>query len=75
MVQSTMTAAGNKESANLPGEPGQPVSSASQEPQLPQHPTWRSEDLLMGSNEAYIIHGEDVYRLRRTRSGKLVLFK
>lgn len=35
----------------------------------------RSEDLLQGRREIWIAHGEDMYRLRLTSSGKLYLSK
>ncbi len=35
----------------------------------------RSEDLLQGSRELLIAHGQELYRLRLTRSGKLILGK
>ncbi|HEX5682715.1 MAG TPA: hemin uptake protein HemP [Ideonella sp.] len=38
-------------------------------------PTWRSEELLAGADEAQITHGDQVYRLRRTTTGKLILTK
>ncbi|HJV71172.1 hemin uptake protein HemP [Ideonella sp.] len=38
-------------------------------------PQWRSEDLLAGTDEALITHGDQVYRLRRTGTGKLILTK
>ena len=38
-------------------------------------PRWSTEQLLMGGKEAIIVHGELVYRLRLTRSGKLILYK
>lgn len=34
-----------------------------------------SEELLRGSKEILIRHGEEIYRLRLTRSGKLILQK
>lgn len=34
-----------------------------------------SGDLLAGRTEVEIVHGEDVYRLRQTRGGKLILTK
>lgn len=45
-----------------------------------QHPTepreaWRSEELLGGRSEVLIVHNDDVYRLRHTRQGKLILHK
>jgi hemin uptake protein HemP len=35
----------------------------------------RSEDLLQGRRELWIEHGDEMYRLRLTRSGKLYLTK
>lgn len=37
--------------------------------------TFRSQDLLQGQLEVFIEHGPHVYRLRLTRSGKLILQK
>lgn len=34
-----------------------------------------SADLLQGEREIHIAHGDQVYRLRVTRSGKLILQK
>jgi hemin uptake protein HemP len=34
-----------------------------------------SEELLRGAKEIWIRHGEEMYRLRLTRSGKLILQK
>jgi hemin uptake protein HemP len=41
----------------------------------PQHPQWNSDELLGASDEAHIVHRGDVYRLRRTLTGKLILTK
>lgn len=38
-------------------------------------PRWRSDELLAGTDEALISHGDQVYRLRRTGTGKLILTK
>lgn len=38
-------------------------------------PTWRSQELLQGQPEVRIVHGTEVYRLRRTALGKLILTK
>lgn len=35
----------------------------------------RSEELLQGGREVLIAHGQELYRLRLTRSGKLILGK
>lgn len=37
--------------------------------------THRSQDLLQGRREAWIEHGEEMYRLRLTANGKLYLTK
>jgi hemin uptake protein HemP len=37
--------------------------------------SWRSEELLGQRTEVLIIHGSEVYRLRRTRQDKLILYK
>ncbi|HQU45700.1 MAG: hypothetical protein B7Z73_08655 [Planctomycetia bacterium 21-64-5] len=37
--------------------------------------TLRSDDLLQGQVEVLIEHGPETYRLRLTRSGKLILQK
>ena len=44
------------------------------EPTIPLR-TLRSEDLLQGQPEVLIAHGNDIYRLRLTRNGKLILQK
>jgi len=42
----------------------------------PATPTvWTSAELLQGNVEAVIQHEEEVYRLRLTRQGKLILYK
>jgi hemin uptake protein HemP len=37
--------------------------------------SWRSEELLGERTEVLILHNDEVYRLRRTRQGKLILYK
>jgi len=37
--------------------------------------SWRSEELLGERTEVLILHGSEVYRLRRTRQDKLILYK
>jgi hemin uptake protein HemP len=37
--------------------------------------TWTSAQLLGQANEARILHGNEVYRLLRTRNQKLILVK
>jgi len=34
-----------------------------------------SDELLQDGDEVFIRHGEDLYRLRKTRQGKLILCK
>lgn len=36
---------------------------------------WRSEELFGSEVEVLIAHGDQLYRLRRTRNGKLILCK
>ena len=44
-------------------------------PTVQETPRWRSEELLGDGKEALIVHNEQVYRLCRTRNGKLILLK
>lgn len=44
-------------------------------PQVSHEPRWDAEQLLQGSKEAIIVLGQSIYRLRLTRSGKLILYK
>jgi hemin uptake protein HemP len=65
----------------------QPAPSASQPPrspptEIPRSPptqipreSWRSEELLGSRTEVLIEHNGELYRLRRTRQGKLILYK
>ncbi len=55
------------------GEPA-PPSEAALNPSL--RPTiYRSAELFAGGNEIWIEHGEEMYRLRITSQGKLLLTK
>jgi hemin uptake protein HemP len=58
-------------------EPAIPISALAGEssPARPSLPTITSEELLRGGREIQIRHGEDIYVLRRTRNGKLILTK
>ena len=38
-------------------------------------PSWSSDQLLGQATEAHIVHGNEVYRLLRTRNDKLILVK
>src|SRR5262245_16443179 len=54
----------------------QPTSAAADQPQPPAaRDVWRSEELLGIRTEVLIVHGSEVYRLRRTRQDKLILYK
>lgn len=57
-----------------PGTPTHPAPTAVQLA-VPSGPQWRSDELLAGKDEALITHGDQVYRLRRTGTGKLILTK
>jgi hemin uptake protein HemP len=37
--------------------------------------SWNSKELLGDRLEVLIVHGDEVYRLRRTRQDKLILYK
>jgi hemin uptake protein HemP len=57
----------------------QPVQESSppaavDSPRAPRD-SWRSDELLGTRDEVFILHNNDVYRLRRTRQGKLILYK
>jgi hemin uptake protein HemP len=52
----------------------QPADNASQK-DAPLEGEISSEQLLGGKAEVLIRHGEDLYRLRLTRNGKLILQK
>lgn len=63
-------------SAEKPVEPDPPAQAAGdREPLEPQRHSWRSDELLGEQNEVLIVHGSEVYRLRRTRQDKLILYK
>ncbi|WP_235823924.1 hemin uptake protein HemP [Actibacterium lipolyticum] len=42
---------------------------------VPTHPTYDAEALTKGGGQAQIVLGEQVYTLRITRQGKLILTK
>lgn len=64
----------NPSSLPAESEPTPPPKSAPAAP-VATEPRWSAEHLLQGAKEAIIVHGELVYRLRLTRSGKLILYK
>ena len=50
-------------------------ATAAKSPAAQPREAWRSEELLGERTEVLILHNDDVYRLRRTRQGKLILYK
>jgi hemin uptake protein HemP len=54
------------------GDNAAPPSGA---PRGDERRTWTTEELLGEQREVLIRHGADVYRLRITRHGKLILYK
>jgi hemin uptake protein HemP len=64
----------------MPDDSPASETKQSDEPELGQSPpvpreSWRSEELLGERTEVLIVHGSEVYRLRRTRQDKLILYK
>lgn len=59
------------EKQSKPQQPGNEDMNSS----LPQQRVLKSEDLLRGDKEVLIVHRGEVYRLRETRNGKLLLGK
>jgi len=53
----------------------QPGTEITVEPALPQPETIRSRELFAGRNEVHIRHDTELYRLRVTKNGKLILTK
>ena len=58
---------------NSPGDSPDPLTTKGDTPNTLR--VIRSEDLLQGYQEILIRHGCEVYRLRVTRAGKLILTK
>jgi len=52
-----------------------PTAPSAEECQSPPRDSWRSDELLGARDEVFILHNKEVYRLRRTRQGKLILYK
>ena len=57
-----------------------PSGDSGETPDVPLPPSagqrcWRSTELFGDQREVLILHGEEVYRLRRTRNEKLILQK
>lgn len=59
--------------ATAPPEPT--GTAAALPPTAKARESWRSDELLGERTEVLILHNDDVYRLRRTRQGKLILYK
>lgn len=61
----------------VPAAPASPPQSPVVEtsPSDEQRRVWKSDDLLGGDTEALIVHQGQTYRLRRTKQGKLILYK
>ena len=57
-------------------DPGQasPLAEHAAEP-VAAREQWNSAELLGDRTEVLIVHGSEVYRLRRTRQDKLILYK
>jgi hemin uptake protein HemP len=55
-------------------EPAQPPPGSQSAPDTARV-TWTTAELLGQKSEVLIQHGNDVYRLRITRNGKLILYK
>jgi hemin uptake protein HemP len=62
-----------------PAEPAPPQPTLPQptlpQPTLPAREQWTSAELLGERTEVLIVHNNEVYRLRRTRQDKLILYK
>lgn len=52
-----------------------PTGGESESSPLSQHRILESEKLLCGEKEVLIVHHGELYRLRETRNGKLILGK
>ena len=61
------------ETENVPPRPT-PLTDAPRPPDDSRR-VWQSDELLAGECEAVIVHRGQVYRLRCTKQGKLILYK
>jgi hemin uptake protein HemP len=52
-----------------------PPAEPPPQPAAPVREQWTSAELLGERTEVQIVHGSEVYRLRRTRQDKLILYK
>jgi hemin uptake protein HemP len=71
----TPNLAGKHECPPSPSPVPEAASPAAVDPPRPTRESWRSDELLGTRDEVFIQHNNDVYRLRRTRQGKLILYK
>jgi len=60
---------------NQPASPPQAAPPATQSPAASTPPALDSSQLLGGRKQVAIIHGGELYSLRLTRNGKLILTK
>jgi hemin uptake protein HemP len=63
------------QTASPVGRPAEAPPAAAIAGAAAERDSWRSEELLGQRTEVLILHGNEVYRLRRTRQGKLILYK
>lgn len=63
-----------KAQLTMPAE-GAATNLAISAPVAVEREIWKSEELLGGRKEVVILHGDQRYRLRQTRQGKLILYK
>jgi hemin uptake protein HemP len=66
-----MSTASDNEPSRVPAVPPFPPPT---EPAKPRD-AWSSDELLGARCEVQILHNGEVYHLRRTRQGKLILYK
>jgi hemin uptake protein HemP len=60
---------------SLPASPQPPAEPAPAVDSIADRERWSSAELLGDRTEVLIVHGNEVYRLRRTRQDKLILYK
>lgn len=56
-------------------EPLRPPADSGNASDVQKQRAWSSEELFGSQREVTIVHGDQVYRLRQTRQGKLILYK
>ena len=70
-----MPSKGERHEASF-GEDAAPMEPHAPPPPTPVAPkVWRSDELFGAEVEVFIAHEDQLYRLRRTRNGKLILCK